>query len=50
MFAFAEYMCWVEILRRELRFLDVGDLDNNRKLLARLNQTQVTLQSDDPLP
>jgi hypothetical protein len=39
-------MCWVEIVRRELRFLDVGDIDNNRKLLARLNQTQVTLQSD----
>lgn len=45
-FAFAEYICWVEIVRRELRFLDVGDIDNNRKLLARLNQTQVTLQSD----
>src|SRR5258705_4788871 len=45
-FAFAEYMCWVEIVRRELRFLDVGDIDNNRKLLGRLNQTQVTLQSD----
>jgi hypothetical protein len=45
-FAVAEYVCWVEIVRRELRFLDVGDIDNNRKLLARLNQTQVTLQSD----
>jgi hypothetical protein len=45
-FALAEYMCWVEIVRRELRFLDVGDVDNNRKLLERLNQTQVTLQSD----
>lgn len=45
-FAFAEYMCWVEIVRRELRFLDVGDVDRNRQLLAYLNQTQVTLQSD----
>ena len=45
-YAFAEYMCWVEIVRRELRFLDVGDLDHNRQLLARLTQTQVTLQSD----
>jgi hypothetical protein len=45
-YAFAEYMCWVEIVRRELRFLDVGDIDNNRKLLVHLNQTQLTLQSD----
>ena len=45
-YAFAEYMCWVEIVRRELRFLDVGDLDHNRQLLAQLTQTQVTLQSD----
>jgi len=39
-------MCWVEIVRRELRFLDVGDVDSNRLLLGHLNQTQVTLQSD----
>ena len=45
-FAVAEYMTWVEIVRRELRFLDVGDEDRNRELLARLTQTQVTLQSD----
>jgi len=45
-FAMAEYMTWVEIVRRELRFLDVGDVDNNRKFLARLMQTQVTIQSD----
>jgi len=45
-FALGEYMCWVEIVRRELRFLDVGDVDSNRLLLGHLNQTQVTLQSD----
>jgi hypothetical protein len=45
-FAVAEYMTWVEIVRRELRFLDVGDEDRNRQLMARLTQTQVTLQSD----
>ena len=45
-FAVAEYMTWVEIVRRELRFLDVGDEDRNRQLLARLTKTQVTLQSD----
>ena len=45
-FAVAEYVTWVEIVRRELRFLDVGDEDRNRQFLARLTQTQVTLQSD----
>ncbi len=45
-FAVAEYMTWVEIVRRELRFLDVGDEGSNRELLARLTKTQVTLQSD----
>src|SRR5215831_2605357 len=45
-FAFAEYLCWVEIVHRELRFLDVGDIDRNRQLLALLNKTQVTLQTD----
>src|SRR5258705_7337661 len=45
-FAFAEYMCWVEIVRRELRFLDLGDVARNRQLLAHLTQAQLTLQSD----
>ncbi|MEV4413811.1 hypothetical protein [Catellatospora sp. NPDC049609] len=26
----AEYLCWVEIIRRELRFLDLGDEESNR--------------------
>lgn len=46
LFAVAEYLCWVEIVRRELRFLDLGDVQRNRQLLAHLTQTQVTLQSD----
>jgi len=45
-FAVAEYLCWVEILRRELRFLDVGNVERNRELLALLTKTQVTFQAD----
>jgi hypothetical protein len=45
-FAIAEYLCWVEILRRELRFLDLGDVKRNRRLLAHLTRTQVTFQSE----
>jgi hypothetical protein len=46
LFAVAEYLCWVEILRRELRFLDLGKVDDNRKLLALLTQVQYTFQTE----
>lgn len=29
-YVLAEYLCWVEIIRRELRFLDLGDDESNR--------------------
>ncbi|GAA1755416.1 hypothetical protein [Luedemannella helvata] len=45
-FAIAEYLCWVEILAKELRFLDAGDLAGNKALLAQLDLIQVTFQSD----
>ena len=49
-YAIAEYLCWVEIVRRELRFLDLGDVERNRQLLAHLTQAQVTIQSDTMPP
>ena len=45
LFAIGEYLCWVEIVRRELRFLDIGDVERNRKLLGHLTQMQHTFQS-----
>jgi hypothetical protein len=45
-FALAEYLTWVEILRRELRFLDLGDERHNRELMERITRAQVTIQSD----
>jgi hypothetical protein len=45
-FAVAEYLTWVEIVRRELRFLDLGAEDSNRKLMGLLMQSQLTIQSD----
>jgi hypothetical protein len=48
-FAVAEYLCWVEIVRRELRFRDLGDVARNRQFLAHLTKIQFTLQNDkDP--
>ncbi len=44
-YVLAEYLCWVEIIRRELRFLDLGDVERNRTLLAHLVQTQYTVQT-----
>jgi hypothetical protein len=29
-YVLADYFCWVEIIRREMRFLDLGDGDSNR--------------------
>jgi hypothetical protein len=45
-FAVAEYLTWVEIVRRELRFLDVGAEDSNRMLMGLLMRSQLTIQSD----
>jgi hypothetical protein len=45
-FAIAEYLTWVEIVRREVRFLDLGDEGKNRELMALLMKTQLTIQSD----
>jgi len=32
LYVIAEYLGWVEILRREVQFLDLGDLETNRRL------------------
>ena len=41
LYVIAEYLGWVEILRREVQFLDSGDIETNRKLselLVNINQ------------
>lgn len=37
LFVIAEYLEWVEILRREIQFLDLGSSEQNRRLTERLN-------------
>lgn len=46
LFLFAEYFGWVEILRRDVQFLDLGDVERNRLLVARLDSVSDTLASD----
>src|SRR5690606_24489026 len=48
-YALAEYLTWVEIVRRELRFLDVGDEAHNRQFMALLMQAQLTIQASEEL-
>jgi hypothetical protein len=45
LFAIGEYLCWVEIVRRELRFLDLGKIVDTRQLLGHLTQTQHVFQT-----
>jgi hypothetical protein len=49
LYALAEYLCWAEIVRRELRFLDLGDVPRTRQLMAHLAQIQLTIQTDQVL-
>jgi hypothetical protein len=42
-YTLAEYLCWVEIIRRELRFLDLGAVEENREFTKRLLAVTNTL-------
>jgi hypothetical protein len=46
MFVFAEYLGWVEILRRGVQFLDLGDVRRNRLLVERLEAIGTILSTD----
>lgn len=46
LFLFAEYFGWVEILRRDVQFLDLGDVERNRLLVERLEAIGDTFASD----
>ncbi len=45
-FLFAEYFGWVEILRRDVQFLDLGDVERNRLLVERLEKIGDVFASD----
>lgn len=50
MFVLAEYLGWVEILRRGVQFLDLGDVEKNRGLVDRLEAISTVLSADRPYP
>jgi ElaB/YqjD/DUF883 family membrane-anchored ribosome-binding protein len=49
LFVIAEYLGWVEALRRGIQFLDLGDVKLNRDLAERLQQIR-SIFSSDSLP
>jgi hypothetical protein len=46
LYVFAEYLGWKEILRREVQFLDFGDIEKNQRLEQLLENVTQTLLSD----
>jgi hypothetical protein len=48
-YALAEYLCWAEIIRRDLRFLDLGAEQRNRELVRKLEYIQLAI-ADPSLP
>jgi hypothetical protein len=49
-FVVAEYLGWVEILRRGVQFLDLGDVERNRSLVDRLEAISTVLLDDRQYP
>ncbi|MBB5872983.1 hypothetical protein F4553_006417 [Allocatelliglobosispora scoriae] len=47
-YTLTEYLCWVVIIRRELRFLDLGDDARNKEFTTRLMAVETTLSHSGP--
>lgn len=47
MFVLAQYLCWVEILRRDIGFLDLGDQRSNRRLVGLISVIRRVLFATD---
>lgn len=45
-YVLAEYLCWAEIIRRDLRFLDLGSEEGNRELVRKLDATHRAIGSE----
>jgi hypothetical protein len=45
-YVLCEYLGWVELLRREVEFLDLGDLERSRTLATLIGKVDATLASD----
>lgn len=51
LYVFAEYLGWTEIIRREVQFLDLGDVEDSRRLAElQVHISESLLRSDLPPP
>ena len=50
LYVVGEYLGWVEIMRREVQFLDLRDVDKNRELAAGLETVSQLFLAHDPGP
>ncbi len=46
LYAIAEYLGWVEVVRREVQFLDLGDVESTRRLQELLYEISAGLLTD----
>lgn len=46
LYVIAEYFCWVEIIRRRVQFLDLGNREDNRKVVDLLYEVSNRFSSD----
>ncbi|MFJ5268268.1 hypothetical protein [Streptomyces sp. NPDC088358] len=46
LYVFAQYFAWVEILRRQIHFLDLGKQEYNRKVMESLHEVSDQFSSD----
>jgi hypothetical protein len=45
-YVLAEYLCWVEIIRRDQRFLDLGEVERTKRFFERLDATAAVIATD----
>lgn len=50
-YVIAQYLCWREIIRREIQFFDLGEVESTRKLTELMDQIQALFLTDgfDPV-
>lgn len=46
-YVIAQYLCWREIIRREILFFDLGEVESTRKLTELMDQIQALFLTDD---
>ena len=46
LYTIAEYLCWVEVVRREVQFLDLGDVESTRRLQEILHEITSAFLTD----